>query len=161
MPTDEWYTTQDVVDIAIEILNPIANSTIMCPFDTDKSLFVQTLKKAGHTVIYSIMDFVSSEHYKFDYVITNPPFSIKDEVIETVFKYGKRSVLVLPLDSMGGIKRRQLYQKYEFPQIYMPARRYSYMDENYVKRVGSNFPSIVMTFNHGAKSDITWELINA
>ena len=161
MPTDEWYTTQDVVDMAIKILSPAANSIIMCPFDTDKSLFVKTLKEAGHTVIYSVRDFVGSKHYEFDYVVTNPPFSIKDNVIETVFAYGKRTVLVLPLDSLSGLKRRRLYQNHEFPQIYMPSRRYSYMDENYVKRSGSNFASIIMTLNHGAKSEITWELINA
>ena len=155
--TDEWYTDQDVVDRAIEILNPKPQSRILCPYDSDASKFVQTLKAAGHEVIYGIRDFAENETYECDYIITNPPFSIKDTVIEQCFKYGVRSVLVLPLDSMGGKHRRKLYRQYEFPQIYVPEGRISYFDQTWIKRPASNFHSIIMTLNHGEHSKLDWE----
>ena len=156
--TDEWYTDQDIVDKCLEILDAPQGSTVLCPFDGDESKFVQTLKAQGFTVIYGITDFIDSEQdYECDYIVTNPPFSLKDQVIERVFKYGKRTVLVLPLDTMGGKARRKLFKEYEFPQIYVPEARVSYYDQTWIKRTQSNFHSIIMTFNHKAESKLDWE----
>ena len=49
--SDEWYTSQETVDIAIALLEPKTNAVILCPFDSDKSLFVKTLLAMGHEVI--------------------------------------------------------------------------------------------------------------
>lgn len=156
--TDEWYTDQHTVNKCLEILNAPQGSTILCPFDSDESKFVQTLKAQGFQVIYGITDFIDSEQdYECDYIVTNPPFSIKDQVIERVFKYGKRTVLVLPLDTMGGKARRKLFKEYEFPQIYVPEARVSYYDQTWIKRTQSNFHSVIMTFNHKAESKLDWE----
>jgi len=156
--TDEWYTDQDIVDKCLEILDAPQSSTILCPFDSDESKFVQTLKARGFTVIYGITDFIDSEqNYECDYIVTNPPFSLKDQIIERVFKYGKRTVLVLPLDTMGGKARRKLFKEYEFPQIYVPEGRVSYYDQSWIKRTQSNFHSVIMTFNHKANSKLDWE----
>lgn len=154
--SDEWYTDQKTVDICISFLRPVANSTVMCPYDSDKSLFVKTLIGLGHNVIYDIEDYLNKD-YDYDFLVTNPPFSIKDRVIEKVFESGKRAVLVLPLDSLGGVKRHSLYQKYEYPHIYIPTRRISYYDQTWKKREGSNFHSIIMTFNHNEIPKVLWE----
>ena len=156
--TDEWYTDHDIVDKCLEILKPEQGSTILCPFDSEQSKFVITLKAKGFTVIYGITDFIDSDqNYDCDYIVTNPPFSLKDLIIERVFKYGKRTVLVLPLDTMGGKARRKLFKQYEFPQIYVPEGRVSYYDQSWVKRTQSNFHSVIMTFNHNAESKLEWE----
>lgn len=154
--SDEWYTDQDTVDKCLELLSAKSNSIIMCPFDSGDSLFVKTLLNKGYQVIYNIDDYLTND-YKYDYLVTNPPFSIKDLVIEKVFESKKRSVLILPLDSLGGVKRHSLYQKYEYPHIYIPTRRINYYDKDWKKREGSNFHSVIMTFNHGEKSKVVWE----
>lgn len=62
-------------------------ATVLCPFDTDKSLYVQYGIECGYNVIYNIRDFLDRDvTYEFDFVITNPPFSIKDDVIERCFR---------------------------------------------------------------------------
>jgi len=101
--SDEWYTSQKTVDLAITLLNPKPNSVILCPFDSDKSLFVQTLLNQGHEVLHGMKDFLEAE-YPCDYIVTNPPFSIKDKVIQRVFDYNVKSVLIMPIDAMGGGK---------------------------------------------------------
>ena len=40
--------------------------------------------------------------YDFDYLITNPPYSNKDEIIARCIESGKPCVLVLPIDALGG-----------------------------------------------------------
>lgn len=156
--TDEWYTDQHTVDKCLEILNAPQGSTILCPFDSDESKFVQTLKAQGFRVIYGITDFIDSEQdYECDYIVTNPPFSIKNQVIERVFKYGKRTVLVLPLDTMVGKARRKIFKSNHFPQIYVPEARITYFNQDWVRMSQSNFCSVIMTFNHKAESKLDWE----
>jgi hypothetical protein len=154
--SDEWYTDQQTVDKCLEILHPHNGSTVMCPFDSKDSLFVKTLLLKGHNVIYGIDDFLTTE-YEYDYLVTNPPFSIKDSVIEKVYESRKQSVLILPLDSLGGVKRHSLYQKFGYPDIYIPTRRINYFDQNWNKRNGSNFHSVIMTFNQKNDSQVVWE----
>lgn len=156
--TDEWYTDQDIVDKCLDILQAPAGSTILCPFDGEQSKFVKTLKESGFKVIYGITDFIESKtDYDCDFIVTNPPFSLKDQIIERVFKYGKKTVLVLPLDTMGGKARRKLFKEYEFPQIYVPEGRVSYYDKSWVKRTQSNFHSVIMTFKYNSESKLDWE----
>lgn len=155
--SDEWYTDQPTVDKCLSFLQPTDGSTVMCPFDSDKSLFVKTLLSRGHKVIFGIEDYLEN-NYDYDFLVTNPPFSIKDKVIEKVLESGKKSVLVLPLDSIGGVKRHSLYRKYGYPQVYVPTRRISYFDESWNKREGSNFHSVIMIFNHKEESKLLWEV---
>ena len=154
--SDEWYTDQSTVDKCIELLNPINGSTVMCPFDSNDSLFVKTLINKNYKVIYNITDYLTN-NYEYDYLVTNPPFSIKDTVIEKIYKSNKRTVLVLPLDSLGGVKRHSLYQQYGYPNIYIPTRRINYYDKTWKKREGSNFHSVIMTFNHNEQPKVLWE----
>ena len=153
--SDEWYSSGETVNLAIELLNPNPKSVILCPFDSEKSLFVQTLRQLGHSVLNGMTDFLETE-YSCDYIITNPPFSIKDKVIQRVFDYGVKSVLIMPIDAMGGVKRHQMYEANEYPKIYVPARRIQYFDQSGEIRKGSSFHSIIMTFNHSEKSEIQW-----
>ena len=154
--SDEWYTSQDTVNLAIGLLDPRPQSVILCPFDSDNSLFVKTLRDHGHTVLHGMDNFLEAD-YHCDYIITNPPFSIKDKVIQRVYDYGVKAVLIMPIDAMGGVKRHSMYAEHGHPLIYMPARRISYFDESGSIKKGSSFHSIIMTFNHGQESGIKWQ----
>ena len=153
--SDEWHTSQETVNLAIELLNPKPKSIILCPFDSVRSLFVNTLRERGHVVVHGMTDFLEFS-YPCHYIITNPPFSIKDKVIQRVFDYGVKSVLIMPIDAMGGVKRHQMYQAHEYPRIYMPARRIQYFDKTGQIQKGSSFHSIIMTFNHAEEPGIQW-----
>lgn len=153
--SDEWYTDQETVDLCWQLLEVEPNDIICCPFDSQSSLFVKKAKSLGHEVIYGITDFLKNDTYKFDRLVTNPPFSIKDKVIEQVYKYKKPSVLILPLDSLGGVKRHSMYYKKE-PFVYIPTRRISYFDESWNKRPGAAFHSILLGFNFNS-TGLLWE----
>ena len=82
----------------------------------------------GHEVIYGIQDFIDGPLRQCDYIITNPPFSIKDKVIEKVYEYAVKTVLILPIDALGGVKRHSLYKRHGYPGVYVPSRRIAYYD---------------------------------
>ena len=84
---DEFYTPEYAVKPIMKYIKP--NSTIWCPFDTDKSHFVKMLRVEGHKVISSHLedgiDFFKHEE-ECDYIISNPPYSLKNEIFERLFQ---------------------------------------------------------------------------
>ena len=97
---DEYYTPPILVKPILKYLKP--KSTIWCPFDTEDSEFVIQLKEQGHKVIYSHIwygqDFFSyepTEHY--DYIISNPPFTKKLEVLKRLYELDKPFAMILGL----------------------------------------------------------------
>ena len=96
---DEYYTPKILVEPILKYIKP--NSIIWCPFDTETSEYVLILKEKGHTVIYSHIkdgkDFLECNIDYFDYIISNPPFSIKLKVLEKCYKLNKPFALLLGL----------------------------------------------------------------
>lgn len=97
---DELYTPEILVKPILKYLKP--NSTVWCPFDTEKSEFVINLRKAGHHVLHSHLwsgqDFFKYEPDKhYDYIISNPPFSLKLKVLDRLYGLGKPFGILLGL----------------------------------------------------------------
>jgi len=155
--SDEWYTDQATVDLCWELLDIKAEDIICCPFDSEQSLFVKKAKEQGNQVIFGIQDFIGSTNYEFTKLVTNPPFSLKDSVIETVYQYAKPAALILPLDTLGGVKRNGLYAQNGKPAVYLPSKRINYSDKDFQKKQGSNFHSVIMLFNQKIYEGIIWE----
>lgn len=49
--------------------------------------------------------------FDFDMIITNPPYSLKDEFIKRCYDYGKPFCLLLPITSLEGIKRGKMFRQ--------------------------------------------------
>ena len=97
---DEYYTPSILVEPILKYLKP--NSYIWCPFDTEKSEFVIKLKEAGHHIFYSHIwlgqDFFSYEPEEpYDYIISNPPFTRKLEVLKRLYELDKPFAMILGL----------------------------------------------------------------
>ena len=96
---DEYYTPKLLVEPIIKYLNK--KWIIWCPFDTENSEFVLTLKENGFNVIYSHIntgqDFFHYTPDKFDAIISNPPFSRKLEVLERLYELDKPFGMILGL----------------------------------------------------------------
>lgn len=65
-----------------------------CPFDTEDSHFVKEIGKLGCKVLpshisenKSFSDYQPEEDYS--HIISNPPYSLKNEVFERLFRLGK------------------------------------------------------------------------
>lgn len=98
---DEIYTPTILVEPINDYLLP--NSTIWCPFDTDTSEYAIILKEMGHTVITTHIcnneDFFNLD-IECDYIISNPPFSLKLEVFERLFKLGKPFAMLMNMSAL-------------------------------------------------------------
>ena len=94
---DEYYTPPILVGVILPYVKK--NSTIWCPFDTAESEFVIQLENEGHTVIHSHIidgyDFFELLPPTCDYIISNPPFSRKNDVFKRLFKMGIPFAMVM------------------------------------------------------------------
>ena len=106
--SDEVYTPAYAIKPLLKYINN-KNYTIWCPFDTEESEYVHVFRAAGHKVIASHIDdgknFFDYEPKNYDCIISNPPFSIKDDILKRLFELDKPYAILLPLPSLQGIKR--------------------------------------------------------
>ena len=112
------------------------NARVWCPFDTEESNFVKLLKKEGHTVYYSHISegqdfFERLDPSGVDYIISNPPYSKKTEVLQALFKLKKdHSINFAMLVGVVGIfesqKRFEMFRDNSFEIMYLN-RRVSYL----------------------------------
>lgn len=106
--SDETFTPRLAVLPLIKYLDK--DKIIWCPFDTEDSEFVKVFKENGFKVIYSHIDngqnFFSYEpEEKYDIIISNPPFSIKDDILKRLYELNKPFMMLLPLPTLQGQKR--------------------------------------------------------
>ena len=111
--SDEVYTPAYAVKPLLKYLNGFTNKsnyTIWCPFDTEDSEYVKIFRQEGYNVIATHIDnnqnffyYEPEEHY--DFIISNPPFSIKDDIIKRLYELNKPYAILLPVPSLQGQKR--------------------------------------------------------
>lgn len=107
---NELYSPFYIVDHIIKYLPK--DKIIWCPFDEEWSAFYIRLKECGYTVIRSSLsegkDFFNYEPDNWDIIVSNPPFSIKDQILERLYSFHKPFAILLPLNSLQG-KSRYVY----------------------------------------------------
>lgn len=79
------------------------------------SNITKVLKENGYQVITTHKDnfdfLIDKPEFEFDMIITNPPYSSKDEFIKKCYEYNKPFALLLPLTSLEGINRGKMYRE--------------------------------------------------
>jgi len=131
--SDEWYTPESAVIPIIKYLKP--DTIIWCPFDKKKSNFVKLLKKKGFKVIKSHIDkgedFLDYEPDEYDYIVSNPPYSIRNKILERAFFLDKPFLLLMNTNGLFDSKLRwDMFNDNNFSLIYLSGR------VNYMKEYG-------------------------
>lgn len=122
---DEFYTPLYAVKPIAKYIS--SGSVIWCPFDTESSWFVKYFTAKGHHVIASHIDtgidFFTCSVPECDYIISNPPYSQKTEVLERLFKIGKPFAMLLGVVGLfESQKRFNLFKYNEFEIMYLNRR---------------------------------------
>ena len=147
---DELYTPKYAITPLLKYIPK--NMTIWCPFDTEDSNYVKVFKENGYNIINSHIDdgrnFFNYEPDHYDIIVSNPPFSVKDQVLERCFNLGKPFMLLLPLTTLEGINRGNLFRKYGIDLIIFDRRVQFFRPEVNKKNVWFN------------TSYFTWEILH-
>lgn len=129
---DEFYTPGYAVEPILKYLpkGRKSDTTIWCPFDTDDSNFVKMLRESGYTVIATHIatgqDFFDTD-VRCDFIISNPPYSLKTEVLQRLFTIGKPFAMLVGVVGLFESQRRfEMFRDNDFEIMYLN-RRVSYL----------------------------------
>lgn len=91
-----------------------------------KGNLVNALTTKGYQVIGTDVltgtDFLTATPPAFDCIVTNPPYSLKDEFLSRAYKLQKPFAFLLPLTTFEGIARQELFRKHGVQVIFLPKR---------------------------------------
>lgn len=124
--SDEVYTPEYAVKPLIKYIKQFQERknkttlTIWCPFDENFSKYVQIFKELPNVkVIYSHIDnnqnfFYYEPEEEYDVIISNPPFSCKDDVLKRLNELNKPYAMLLPIPTLQGQSRFPYMQNIQY-----------------------------------------------
>ena len=121
---DEFYTPEYAIKPILKYIT--SGLTVWCPFDTENSNFVKMLRNKGCNVIATHIDngedfFVTNK--ECDVIVSNPPYSLKTQVLERLFTIGKPfAMLVGVVGLFESQKRFEMFRDNEFEIMYLNRR---------------------------------------
>jgi len=127
---DELYTPEEAI---MPLLPYLPKGKVYWePTDFGGSNITKVLKGNGYQVISTHInqgfDFLKDEpDFEFDVIITNPPYSLKDEFLERAYELGKPFAFLLPITTLEGKRRGELFRKYGI-QVLVLDKRINFMN---------------------------------
>lgn len=160
---DEYYTPVYAITPLLKYLKRY--STIWCPFDTKESNFVKVFRSAGFNVIATHIDngqdFFEMTCPKCDYIISNPPYSRKSDLLEKLFTLDKPFAMLLGVVGLFESQQRfNLFKNNKFEIMYFN-KRISYFQDYSNQTILTNPPfSSVYVCHNILNSQIIFETID-
>ena len=137
---NELYSPYYIVDHIMKYLPK--DKIIWTPFDEEWSAFYRRLKENGFNVVRSSLaegqDFFKYEPEHWDIIVSNPPFSIKDRIIERLYSFNKPFAILLPLNSLQGWGRYNFFE--QGIQLLSFDKRVCYHDKQHMQEVVKGSP---------------------
>ena len=144
--TDEWYTPREPVEMISPYLLRGGYKRILCPFDKAESNFVKVLTERGFDVTFSHIEtgtdfFEINNLNEFDAVVSNPPFSKRQKILERLFESGVPFAMIMNFNGLFDSKSRwRLFKNNDFELLIPLGRIHFFNDE--CRENSPNFQSI-------------------
>ena len=121
---DEYYTPAYAIEPILKYV-PVG-SKVWCPFDTEESLFVRMFRSNGCEVVATHIDnrvdFFRTD-IECDFIVSNPPYSLKTEVFERLFSLGTPfAMLVCVVGLFESQRRFKMFRDNQFEVMYFNKR---------------------------------------
>lgn len=120
---DLFQTPKSALLPLFDYLNP---NWIVWECATGKGYLEEGFRERGFSVVGTDIltgtDFLTWCPEKFDCIVTNPPYAIRYDFIERCYKLNKPFALLMPLTSLEGIRRQNLFREFGVEIIFMPRR---------------------------------------
>ena len=134
--SDEYYTP----DNAIAILLPyLPKKKIIWECAWGQGHLARYLQARRYTVVGGPDEDFFASTVEFDLLVTNPPYSKKNDFLRRAYSLGKPFAMLLPADSLVGMKRHPFFARHGI-QLLIPNRRIQFIPQTSEKR-SCNFNS--------------------
>lgn len=143
---DEYYTLQKSVDMIIPYIFRGGYKKIWCPFDKSDSKFVTTFQNLGFEVFYGHIetgqDFFDYQEPQGEIVVSNPPFSKRDEIFKRLYEWDIPFALIMNFNGLFDSKKRtDIFREHRVEMIVPRGRmKFNHRDRGFLN--SPNFQSI-------------------
>ena len=146
---DEYYTKPYAIVPLLKYIHD--GMVIWCPFDTIESNYYKIFTENGNKVVVSHisngLDFFEYQPEYFDIIISNPPYSRREDVIDRCFSFDKPFAMLINDAGLFDSKRRfELLSKNKF-EIMVFNKRIEYIKPDGESLSGVPFKSIYLCSN--------------
>lgn len=126
--SDEFQTPAAAADVVFPFLKK-GWSIYECAWGGGS--LARHLRVKGFQVVgEEFKDFLDKKHAlsknKFSCILSNPPYSLKEEFLQRCYEIGKPFALLMPLTALEGKRRGALYKKYGI-QLIIPNKRINFI----------------------------------
>ena len=155
---DDYMTPKSAWDSIKEFI-PEEYKVIYEPFYGDgKSGIILKELIPSKTIIHENVDFYEySTKYKYDMILSNPPFSDAKKIMPKMLEIDKPFILLMPSSKINTSYFRAWKEK--GIQIIIPRKRISFIkmkDGEYVESIGANFDCFYYCYKMNLEKDILW-----
>ncbi len=125
---DDYQTPPSALSIILPYLEP---DWVIWEPASGEGYLANALRERGHRVVESdihkgqdFLKYEPSEH--FDVIVTNPPYSLKDQFLERAYSLGGPFAFLLPLTALEGKRRQTLFDAFGV-SLLIPDRRINFI----------------------------------
>ena len=141
--SDEYFTPDYAVYPIMKRLKQ--GASVWCPFDTADSAYVRVFSCHGFHVIYGHIltgqDFFLTDVPECDYIISNPPYSLKNRVLKRLYEIGKPFAMLINFQGIFDSRERfRLFKENRVEMLWL-SPRVNYLDANGKPSRGAPFQS--------------------
>jgi len=157
---DDYQTDPDALSILVPHLKP---SWVVWECAAGEGALVGGLSRIGFQVIQSDIktgcDFLTwIPPGEWDCIVTNPPFSLKNEFLARCYELGHPFALLLPLNGLESKDRQRHFRKYGI-QLIVPDRRIQYHPPGNLSGQGASFLGVWFTWGLELSQDILFKVL--
>ena len=152
---DDYETPEEAFELLLPYID--TSNVIYEPFYCEGKA-KEFLNNIGYkNVIHENEDFyVNWEHYKFDVIITNPPYSCKVHVFKELYKIGKPFALLVPVSTISKLFLKKIFgNDLHKIQLIIPNKRIHFI-KNGIQSNRNWFDTVFLCYKLNLDKDITF-----
>ena len=127
---DDFQTPQEAIEILLPYLNKhwviwecaCGKGNLCEAFNKHKFNLIATDVLQG----VNFLEYPQRMNFDFDCIVTNPPYSLKDQFLRKCFEIGKPFALLMPLTALEGKTRNSIYRENGGIQLIIPDKRFQF-----------------------------------
>ena len=154
---DDYTTPLYVWKMLVEYLDLDKNTIIYEPFYSEGKSG-EYLERLGYkNIIHKCEDFFENyENYNFDLILSNPPYSIKQNILKILYKIDKPFVLIMPTSIISKLYVKNIFKDdIDKIQYIIPNRRIQFEKKGFNNK-RTPFDTLFFCYKMNLKRDIVY-----
>lgn len=146
---DNYETPQNALEMILR--NVPREKIIWDPFYCDGRI-KEFFSHLGYTCIHERRDFFEYEPFLYELIVTNPPYSIKEQVLKRLLALGRPFAVLMPLSTIATSYFYELMRAQDY-QMVVSRQRFNFLrhnDEPKTKNKVCTFPTVWITMGMSA-----------